>query len=231
MIIQSRSEAVKIIQEVNEKGGDYHQMHLGNGLVLKGDWDMGEHLHYFDLPGDLSGKTVLDIGCNTGFFSFECEKRGAERVVALDVREIPAFFAVRKLLDSKVEFVRKNIYDITPSDLGKFDLVLCGSLLLHLTDLFLSIRIIRGVTKEQAILSTEIMLDEDVRDRPYCKFVAKQYPGWKDISVFWHPNVKCLSDILMREGFSRIEEVSRFRLQNTEGGFAKDTHVVIKAFV
>ncbi|MEW6003026.1 MAG: class I SAM-dependent methyltransferase [Nitrospirota bacterium] len=230
MLINSVSEAIDIIREINERGGDYHQIDLGNGLVLKGQWDMKGHLHYFDFPKDLTGKTVLDIGCNTGFFSFESEKRGAERVVALDVREIPAFFAVRKILNSKVEFIQKDIYNITP-DLGKFDLVLCGSLLLHLTDLFRVIRIIRGLTKEMAIISTEVLLDEDVQDRPYCKFVAKQYPGWKDISVFWHPTVKCLFDILLRVGFSRVEEVSKFKLQNTEGGFARDTHVVIKAYV
>ena len=230
MMILSKEEAIQLIKETNEKGGDYHQMSFEDGLVLKGQWDMERHLPYFDLPHDLTGKTVLDIGCNTGFFSFECEKRGAQRVVALDVRIVPAFFAARKILDSKVEFVQKNIYETEPGSLGRFDVVLCGSLLLHLSDIFRALRIMRSVTLELAIISTEILLDEDVQDRPYCKFVAKQYPGWKDISVFWHPTVKCLSDILLREGFSRVEEVSRFRLQNTEGGFARDNHVVLKAF-
>lgn len=127
MVIPTKAEAVALVREINEKGGDYHQMDLGNGLVLKGHWDMDKHLHYFDLPKDLTGKTVIDIGCNTGFFSFECERRGDERVVALDVRKIPAFFAVRKLLDSKVEFIQKNIYDIKfPNDMGKFDVGCAG---------------------------------------------------------------------------------------------------------
>lgn len=86
-----------------------------------------------------------------------------------------------------------------------------------------------------AIISTEILMDDDVKDRPYCKFVAKKYPEWAgfgdNIAVFWHPNLKCLSDMLLQAGFSKVEEVSKFRLQNTEGGFAKDTHVVVKAYV
>jgi 2-polyprenyl-3-methyl-5-hydroxy-6-metoxy-1,4-benzoquinol methylase len=235
MIIHSREEAVEIIREINEKGGDYHQLDLGDGLVLKGHWDMGKHLRYFDLPQDLTGKTVLDIGCNTGFFSFECEKRGAARVVALDVREIPAFFAARKILDSKVEFIQKNIYDIAPGSMGSFDFVLCGSLLLHLTDMFQALRIIGGLTREVAVISTEICLDERVRNEPFNRFVAKRYPEWvgfgNHIAVFWHPTVRCLSDMFIEAGFAEVEEVSQFRLENTQGGFAEDVHVVLKAYV
>src|SRR5438105_293753 len=57
------------------------------------------------LPNDLSGKTVLDIGCNAGFYSFEMKRRGADRVVGIDSDEKyleQARFA-SKVLGSHVE--------------------------------------------------------------------------------------------------------------------------------
>jgi len=64
----------------------WHSIDLGEGVVtpgrksaelLAGEWDA------LDLP-DLAGKSVLDIGAWDGYFSFEAERRGAARVVALD---------------------------------------------------------------------------------------------------------------------------------------------------
>ncbi|MFL6785169.1 MAG: DUF1698 domain-containing protein, partial [Sphingomicrobium sp.] len=39
------------------------------------------------LPDDLSGRTVLDIGCNAGFYSIEMKRRGAQRVLGIDSDE------------------------------------------------------------------------------------------------------------------------------------------------
>src|SRR5690348_18108237 len=36
------------------------------------------------IPSDLRGRTVLDIGCNGGFYSIEMKRRGAERGGAID---------------------------------------------------------------------------------------------------------------------------------------------------
>jgi tRNA (mo5U34)-methyltransferase len=64
----------------------WHSIDLGQGVVTKGmvsPYDLARQLDRIRLP-DLSGKTVLDIGAFDGFFSFEAERRGARRVVALD---------------------------------------------------------------------------------------------------------------------------------------------------
>ena len=39
------------------------------------------------IPADLNGKSVLDIGCNGGFYSIEMKRRGADRVVGIDSDE------------------------------------------------------------------------------------------------------------------------------------------------
>src|SRR5712691_11038678 len=62
--------------------GWYHTIDLGNGVVTKGQSDtiplQGEKFP------DVKGKSVLDIGAWDGYYSFEAERRGAARVVALD---------------------------------------------------------------------------------------------------------------------------------------------------
>lgn len=64
----------------------WHSIDLGNGIITPGHKTPEIHareLKSFELPG-LQGKDVLDVGAWDGFYSFECERRGASRIVALD---------------------------------------------------------------------------------------------------------------------------------------------------
>lgn len=76
----------KLAKAAEGVGFWWHSIDLGEGVVtpgrksaelLAGEWDA------LELP-DLRGKSVLDIGAWDGYFSFEAERRGAARVVALD---------------------------------------------------------------------------------------------------------------------------------------------------
>ena len=114
----------------------YHCIELRPGIVTPGLAGGAHSLPYYGIPEDLSGKSVLDIGCWDGFFSFECEKRGAERVVAADNWENAgrdAFDFARTELGSKVEPLECDIYDL-PDKLGgeRFDVVLFLGVLYHL---------------------------------------------------------------------------------------------------
>ena len=62
----------------------YHSIDLGHGIVTPGLDDTRHRLPAVGLPNDLTGVTVLDIGAWDGFFSFEAERRGASRVLAVD---------------------------------------------------------------------------------------------------------------------------------------------------
>ena len=64
--------------------GWFHTIDLGGGIVTPGRDESPRKLGWIGLPADLSGRSVLDVGAWDGFFSFECERRGAARVVALD---------------------------------------------------------------------------------------------------------------------------------------------------
>ena len=63
-----------------------HSLDLGHGVVTPGATPAVQLCAKWDSMGlpDLRGKSVLDIGAWDGWFSFEAERRGAARVVALD---------------------------------------------------------------------------------------------------------------------------------------------------
>src|SRR5438045_7785979 len=112
----------------------YHTIDLGGGVVTNGVDDTPQRLARVQLPASLNGKTVLDIGAWDGYFSFECERRGAARVVALDhvVWNAPTaagtgkagFDFAHAALGSKVEQIDSDVYDMDPANIGKFDIVL-----------------------------------------------------------------------------------------------------------
>jgi tRNA (mo5U34)-methyltransferase len=86
------------------------------------------------VPEDLTGKSVLDIGCNAGFYSIEMKKRGAARVVGLDSDDVylnQARFAAEVSGYNDIEFRNMSVYDV--GQLGeKFDLVIFMGVLYHL---------------------------------------------------------------------------------------------------
>ncbi len=68
----------------------YHTIDLGRGLVTPGDYDFRGDIHRFPFPSDMHGRTALDVGSATGFFSFELEKRGAD-VTAVELPSLGAW--------------------------------------------------------------------------------------------------------------------------------------------
>ena len=112
----------------------YHSIELPDGSVLPGLQSL-EHLRWrfglFGLPEDLRGKRVLDIGAWDGWFSFECERRGAE-VTATDCVELDTFLEARQLLDSRVDYLALDVGELSARRLGRFDIVLFLGVLYHL---------------------------------------------------------------------------------------------------
>src|SRR5687767_7041136 len=90
----------------------YHNIDLGHGVVTPGVDNTPRKLKKLKFPESFKGKTVLDIGAFDGFFSFEAERRGAERVLATDClvwegghyrASKKGFELARRVLNSKVE--------------------------------------------------------------------------------------------------------------------------------
>jgi len=137
----------------------WHQrFELAPGVYTPGTNDMALFVDMAGFPEDLDGASVLDIGTTNGGMAFELERRGAGRVVAVDICDVSRFgFAqIKQLLGSDVEYVRKTVYEL-PSFLGeKFDIVLFLGVLYHLRHPLLALDAVRSLTRDRALIETAV---------------------------------------------------------------------------
>jgi tRNA (mo5U34)-methyltransferase len=197
----------------------FHQIDLGHGVVTPGHDNSAEKLPRIGMPADLTGKSVLDIGAWDGFFSFEAERRGAERVVAIDPNAWRAavgpdnpwsgqegFKLARRVLGSKVEDVDIGLDELSPERIGTFDVVLFMGVFYHLPDPLQILDRVASVTAERLILETHA--DLLWLRRPAMVY----YPTTElshDDSNWWAPNLPLLKELLRYHGFRDVELVSR----------------------
>jgi tRNA (mo5U34)-methyltransferase len=206
----------------------YHTIELAPGVVTPGAFDLRPVVERLPWP-DVRGKRCLDVGTYDGFLAFELERRGAREVVATDIeshedwdwsRELrdrgAAFLAevagpkgngfeiARDALGSSVERVMTSVYELSPEELGKFDVVVCGSLMLHLRDPVAALGAIRSVCGGAFLSAEQIDLTLTVLSprRP----LARVGPGAE--LQWWVPNAAGHVRMLEAAGF-RVERRSR----------------------
>ncbi len=228
---ESRNRLRQLLDAVNEHG-TYHKLELGKGLIVKGEYDMTKYVHHYRMPTDLKDQSVLDIGTATGFFAFECARRRA-RVTAIDLWDGSLFRELQWALGLEVHYVQKNIYDLDEV-FGKFDLVICGSLLLHLGDIFGAIQKIRSVCKRRAIISTAFLEDPERADRGYCEFIGAKglTADGREYGTYWTVGRTALKRMLLAAGFAEVQEVATFTIESEpEGHGFSVPHVVMHALV
>lgn len=204
------------------KLGWWHRIDLGRGIVTPGTDDSPRKLAGLGMPTDLRGKRVLDIGAWDGFFSFEAERRGAARVVAVDASWTGpdggptkyGFNLAHRALESRVESLHLSVHDLDPASLGTFDLVLFLGVLYHVRDPLGALERVRAVTSGLAIIETET--DMLWKRRPALGF----YPGAElngDSTNWFGPNIPALLGMAAAAGFSRSEVRSRSSLVRRAG--------------
>jgi tRNA (mo5U34)-methyltransferase len=133
----------------------HHVMRFPHGIESPGAYDPRGLFDDLELPADLRGTRVLDVGTRDGFFAFACERRGAQ-VVAVDYAdlELTGFGAARRIYNSGVEYVQANVYDLDPARLGTFDVVLFLGVLYHLRHPLLALDRLRPLCRSLLIVES-----------------------------------------------------------------------------
>ena len=217
----------------------YHCIDLGGGRVTDGDFDLRDHVGRYGLPHDLAGRRALDVGCSSGFWSFEMERRGAA-VVSIDVAAsgqdiwevvqgeaaattttsalgVPGaagparspYALAHRALGSRAEFRELSVYDLSPDKTGTFDVVFCGSLLMHLTDPFRALERIASVARGLVAVSCTYIETPDPAPMAAFKLNPRS---------FWTPNPACLQALMREAGLTAVREEARVDLRHRRLG-------------
>jgi len=238
------NDAQAAIAEVQERLGEirwYHTQELAPGLVTPGMFDLRPFVDRYGIPQDLAGKRVLDVGTFEGFWAFELERRGAQ-VTAIDVDRIQdldwpprlrpeedgergeGFELARRALASSVRRVGTTIYEATPELLdGQFDLVFCGSVLIHVRDPMLALERLASLCRGDLILTEEYS-----RRLELLPFGAAEFRGETRWMTWWRPSSRTWLSMVRSAGFEDVRRHRRFNLRFR--GVRKGVpHVVVHA--
>jgi SAM-dependent methyltransferase len=217
-------ETMKLEKEEHKQW--YHTIDLG-GEVTDGIYDISSLWEQYQFP-NLKNKRVLDIGCADGYFSFEFEKFGA-KVTAIDAYHSDLFEFAKRKLNSKVKYKIIDVYDINSDNIGFFDFVFCGTMLLHLENPLKALENIRHVIKKGLFVCTTptyhswlTMFYKSIIRKPlyFAKF-NHQRPSVGYVPTYWVPTEDCLNSMLYRSGFNNIVKKGNFWLD----GYSKATDV------
>ena len=214
--MSEREKHLELQKKIQDPRYFWHSpVDLGNGIVTGNSLKnrrFKRRLKLMQIPKDLTGKTVLDIGAWDGYFSFEFERRGAKRVLAIDTFAwdnggMESFLLAKEQLKSKVEHMYLDVHDLSPDLIGKFDIVFFAGVLYHLKNPLVALNKIRQVTNEMMICETHAMLPAIHEKYPLISF----FPGDENTTGPWPyrmcgaPTVAWLKLALETSGFSNIE--------------------------
>ncbi len=217
-----------IQKTIDELAPWFHNIHLPNGVQTAPDHFLGDFPAFKwnqikdIIPENLSGKTVLDIGCNAGFYSIELAKRGAE-VTAIDLDTSylkQAEWVIRQFgLEQKITLKQQQVYDLARDD-EQYDIVWFMGVFYHLRYPLLALDIVSRKTKEVLVFQTLTMPGNekfkvgenyDLHDRedikhegwPKMAFIENKFN--EDPTNWWFANTNCIESMLRSCGFRIIQ--------------------------
>ena len=161
--------------EIDTLGPWFHNLHLPDGTQTAPDHFLGDFPRFkwqefqHEIPDDLTGWSVLDIGCNAGFYSIELAKRGADVLgIDHDARYLEqARWAAKQFdLPGRVEFEQMEVYDLPRLKQPRFDLVLFLGVFYHLRYPLLGLDLVADRVGKRLVFQTLSMPGEEVEDVP-----------------------------------------------------------------
>lgn len=216
-----------IPQRIAELGDWFHNINL-RGVQTAPDHFLGDYpsikwrAFAHALPASLAGKSVLDVGCNAGFYAIEMKRRGAARVVGVDSDDrylAQARFAA-EVAGTEIEFHKMSVYEL-PSLRERFDLVLFMGVLYHLRHPLLALDILH-----EHVVGDTLVFQSMLRGTAETRPVARDYEFWEDDHFdtpgyplmyfvehkyahdptnWWIPNRACAEAMLRSAGFEILD--------------------------
>lgn len=184
----------------------YHSIDLPDGSILPGLQTV-EHLRWrldlFGLPANLRGKRVLDIGAWDGWFSFECERRGAE-VVAVDCVALDTFIEAKQILNSRVEYLTMDVGELSARRLGNFDIVLFFGVFYHLRHPLSGLEKAVELSTDLALVESFVIPSENRPIPAVMEFYERGELGGQ-IDNWFGPTPECLTGMCRSAGFAQVE--------------------------
>lgn len=219
---------VQIRERVAALGDWFHNIDLDGVLTAPNHflydypnvkWRKFEHA----IPADLVGRTVLDIGCNAGFYSIEMKRRGADRVLGIDFddRYLAQARLAADVKGQEIEFRVLSVYDVARLA-ERFDIVLFLGVLYHLRHPLLALDLIHEhVARDLLVFQSmqrggnavapvgadyNFFAQDHFNDPGYPRlhFIEHAYAG--DATNWWAPNAACSAAMLRSAGFSILEQ-------------------------
>lgn len=207
-------DKAELVKRINATPNTYHRLDMGDGLVIDGYFDMSRFLPYFHLPERMDGLRVLDVGTHTGFFAIECARRGAQ-VTTVDLYpdwRLPELIAA---FDLPIEAYQMDLFDLDPS-FGQFDVVICGTLLLHLSDPLEALRALRTVTADRLIVSTTGLEGDVSGNGAAVEFIGNPATDG-DYWTYWGISPQALTKMALAAGFDEVGDVETFTIETEPG--------------
>ena len=204
----------------------YHSLDLPQSGKQTGDWDLRGKFDNYVSNVPLAGKTVLDVGTASGFLTFEAEKRGGQVVsvdaispavwdrvptlASLYVKNHAlwersnsqymtalknSYWLAHREFNSKARVYYGNIYDL-PSELGQFDVVMVGQILVHLSNVIQALTSVASRCGDTLVIA-EGMIDND---QPMSHFLSRANEPESNAS-FWHHSTGLYREVMACLGF------------------------------
>ncbi len=222
----SSSDAIR--SEIEALGPWFHNLHLPGGVQTAPGHQYGDFPRFkweqlaHAIPKDLSGWSVLDIGCNAGFYSIELARRGAN-VLGIDLEPLylrqARWAAERCGLADRLQFEEGQVYQLV-RERSEFDLVWFTGVFYHLRYPTLALDIVRRLTRRLMMFQTMTTPGDEVLEPPHDLPLEERSafldPGWPkmtfiehrvagDATNWWAPTHACVEALLRSANFEVID--------------------------
>ena len=194
----------------------HHDFEILPGVRTHGSYNPSTLWAKLQLPEDMKGMSIADVGASNGYFSFEARKRGAW-VVAFDFRHKDnSGFGLLQYINGMnvIEHHQANVLDITSKKYGQFDIVLALGLLYHIADPYRALANCAALTRDRLLVESyciDPLLPEEIAAQPVMRFISDSHRFPReghnsDRSNFWGFTSVCLLRMIEDVNLSAIRQ-------------------------